>query len=125
MYMKTDTIKAIFTNLLFVIGVGLIIFGFIRGALTISRLVVFDKYPLQQYEEQRCEYEAMPYIPVDGEKEGMVSGPQEDAQTRKEKCLESVEHQRDVRKIEDIVTAITTLVAGSVLVFTFRRFIFK
>lgn len=121
--MKTNTIKAIFTNLLFVIGVGLIIFGFIRGTLTVSRLVVFDKYPLQQYEEQRCEYEVMP-IPMEEGKGDALPAP-EDMQSRKEKCLDSVEHQRNVRKIEDVVTAITTLIAGTVLVLSFRRFIFK
>ena len=42
--MKTNNlIKAIFTNLLYVIGIILIIFGFVRGTITGTYLVIFDK----------------------------------------------------------------------------------
>src|SRR3990167_7920317 len=51
--MKTTIIKAIFTNLLFVIGVILMVIGFIRGTTTAVNSIVFEKYPLEQYEKTR------------------------------------------------------------------------
>lgn len=123
--MKAETIKAIFTNLLFVIGVIFIIYGFIQGALTTVRLFTFEKYPLQTYEETRCDNSypaiAMPYSPD-------ASPPpptDQDFLDQKAKCQESLNYERNVKKTEDIVVSITTLVAGTVLVLSFRRFIFK
>lgn len=120
--MKTETIKAIFTNLIFVIGIGLLIFGFIRGGLTVSRLIIFDKYPLNTYEETRCQNQPFATVPM---KDGSVvqQSPAEIAEQLRT-CQQSLDHDRKVRKTEDIVTALTTLVAGTVLVMFFRRFIF-
>ncbi len=120
--MKTEIIKAIFTNLLFVIGVILAVFGFIRGTLTITRLVVFDTYPLASYEETRCSVETSPrVIGVDGKE----METKEDAAKRMELCVESLEKQRDIKKVEDIATSISTLVAGIFLILAFKRFILK
>lgn len=120
--MKPEIIKAIFTNLLFVIGVVLLIFGFIRGSLTVVRLFTFDKYPLASYEEMRCDnqFGGVMYQP-DG-KEVVVDKAQQEEQ--KAKCEENLNYSRKVAQVEHIVTAITTLVAGSVLVLSFKRFIF-
>lgn len=120
--MKSETIKAIFTNLLFVIGVSLIIFGFTRGVLTLAQLIVFPKYPLNSYEETRCEI--TPLAPELGGKTVAVTKPEE-IKAQKEKCLESLEHQRKVKEVEDITASVSTLVAGAVLVFFFKRFILK
>ena len=121
--MKSQTIKAIFTNLLFVIGVILLIFGFIRGSITITRLVIFDKYPLQSYEETRCQIDLLPQpVSTDG-KTQLLS--QKESQGRQEKCTTSLEHERKVRQTEDIVYSVTTLVAGFVLIVAFKRFIFS
>jgi hypothetical protein len=117
--MKTEIIKATFTNLLFVIGVILLIFGFVRGTSTIAKMMVFDKYPLQSYEETRCEMEV---VPVTKEMVNVESGEQQ--QERRELCLTSLENARKVRQVEDMVSSLTTLVAGSVLVVVFKRFIF-
>ena len=121
--MKSQTIKAIFTNLLFVIGVILLIFGFIRGSITLTRLVIFDKYPLQSYEETRCQIDLLPQpVSTDG-KTQLLS--QKESQDRQEKCTASLEHERKVRQTEDIVYSVTTLVAGFVLIVAFKRFIFS
>lgn len=110
--MKTETIKAIFTNLLFLIGVVLLIIGFSRGVLTVTRLVVFDKYPLDYYAESRCEM--MPTaVPVEGE-----VMPKGDVN-----CEESLEHERRIKLTDDIVNSVTMLVAGVVLTLTFKKFI--
>lgn len=123
--MKPETIKAIFTNLLFVIGVILLIVGFIQGTRTAVKLITFDKYPLDPYTETKCDqppYAAMP-IPVEGGK----TAPATEAQTRetKQACTSELEHERKVKETEDIVGAITMLVSGGTLVFFFRKFILK
>jgi len=120
--MKPEIIKAIFTNLLFVIGVVLLIFGFIRGSLTVVRLFTFDKYPLASYEEMRCDnqFGNVMYQP-DG-KEVVIDKEQQAQQ--KAQCEENLDYSRKVTQVEHIVTAISTLVSGAVLVYSFRRFIF-
>lgn len=121
--MKPEIIKVVFTNILFVIGVILVIVGFTKGVLTISRLLVFDKYPLQTHEESRCELDTLSPYPV---KEGNVSElSKQELQERKTNCLASLELQRKVRMVEDITTSLSTFVAGFVLVFVFRRNILK
>lgn len=127
MSLRPDTIKAIFTNLLFVIGVILIIFGFSRGALTVANMIAFDKYPLQSYEETRCEAEYTAFIPLEPQIGGSTK-PQiseEDRKVRYDKCITAVEHERSVRKVNDVVTSVSTLVSGSLVAFLFKRFIFK
>lgn len=121
--MKPQTIKAIFTNLLFIIGVILTVVGFIQSTRTIARLIIFDKYPLATYEETRCNFGRGAIVPPIGEGVEPVSSSKTDE--TKEECLASLEHERKVRVVEDIVTSFSTLVSGVVLVVSFRRFIFK
>ena len=122
--MKSETIKAIFTNLLFVLGVILLIFGFTQGALTTARIIAFDKYPLPSYEETRCEIEfSRPlYIP---EEESIAPLSEEELEMRREKCEQSLEQQRQINKVENVVTSVSLLAAGTLLVLTFKRFILK
>jgi hypothetical protein len=121
--MKTEKIKAIFTNLLFVIGIILVIVGFVRGTLTATQMLVFDKYPLDSYEETRCDTGIAPAAPTkEGETPAMTKTELKD---QKEKCLNAVEMRRKVKKTEDIVTSITTLISGMALIYFFKRFIFK
>lgn len=110
--MKTDTIKAIFTNVLFLIGVILLIIGGSRGLLTLTRVVVFESYPLDPYAETRCN--VSPIAPVEGE-----IMPRPDVN-----CLENLEHERRVKLTDDAVGATTMLIAGFILTFGFKRFIF-
>lgn len=122
--MKSETIKAIFTNVLFVIGVILLIFGFSRGLLTGVKLVIFDTYPLDMYQETRCELEMAP-LPI--EKTDGTTEPVTEAERsqRLQQCKESLEFQRKIKLTEDIVTSITTLISGGFLIYFFRRFILK
>lgn len=124
--MNTEKIKAIFTNLLFVIGIILVIVGFVRGALTTTQVVVFDKYPLAPYEETRCDQGMMPipYVPTTKEGETSVLTKTE-LKDLKDKCLASMELGRKVKMTEDIVISITTLLSGVALIYFFKRFIFK
>lgn len=120
--MKTETVKAIFTNLLFVIGVILIIYGFVQGSMTAVRLLTFEKYPLNSYEETRCDME---YLNSKAFPDSGSNLTEEERAAQKNTCLESVEHERQVRKTEHIVSSFTTLVSGLTLVIGFRKFIFK
>lgn len=133
--MKVETVKAIFTNLLFVIGVILIIYGFIQGALTAVRLLSFDQYPLESYEETRCEQENYNYLTELKQSTGSESSAviltekelaerKQEATDRQSNCEASQAYARRVRQTEHIVTSITTLVSGTMLVWSFKRFIF-
>lgn len=122
--MKTEKIKAIFTNLLFVIGIVLVIVGFIRGTLTVTQIIVFDKYPINSYEETRCDQGIVPVEEMKKEGETLAMTKQE-IKEQKDKCQNSIEQGRKVKMTEDIVTSITTLLSGLALIYFFKRFIFK
>lgn len=119
--MNTENIKAIFTNLLFVIGVALVIVGFVRGALTVTRMFVFEKYPLNYYDEARCDINMLPAKAVEP---ATVDNGKSNEQSIKE-CKIALEHERRVRMVEDIVISVTTLISGVVLVYSFKKFIFR
>lgn len=127
--MKTETIKAVFTNLLFVIGVILLIYGFVQGVLTTVRMISFDKYPLNSYEETRCQY-SYPGIVTDLPVDSTVPPDKQiptpaNVEAQRKDCMTQVDYERQVRKTEHLATAVSTLIAGSVLVLSFRRFIFR
>ncbi|MBP7859636.1 hypothetical protein KA001_01590 [Patescibacteria group bacterium] len=125
--MKNEWIKAIFTNLLFVIGVILLIFGFVRIVVTGTYLFVFEKYPLDQYQETMCDtnYAVSPiYAPEKGSEPLVRGETKEELLARKAKCEKQLEIERKVRMATDVSVAITTAISGAVLVYFFRRFIF-
>lgn len=122
--MKSDTIKAIFTNLLFVIGIILLIFGFMNGTLTAARLLSFAEYPLDPYQETRCEmsYPLQPMIGPNGETQPLDVNQ---IAAERDRCQASLARERSVKKTEDIVSSFTAFVAGAILVLSFRRFLFR
>lgn len=124
--MKNEWIKAIFTNLLFVIGVILLIFGFVRVVITGTYLFVFDKYPLDQYQEIMCEntYVSTPVVDQKGISGAYQGDTKEEIAAKKAKCESQLEIERKVRKATDVSVAITTAISGAGLVYFFRRFIF-
>lgn len=104
-HMKPEIIKALFTNLLFVVGVVVLIIGFFKGSNTLAKSVFFEQYPLESWEESRCEME-----PV--------------GQGRITECYKSVQTMRVTKKVEDSVSSVSLLVSGAVLVYFFKGFIF-
>lgn len=123
--MHTDLIKATFTNLLFVIGVILLIVGFAQGTNTAVKSIAFEKYPLRAYDETRCETEFMyPTYPADAVSEKDIQVEQEQKEKRLQSCLKSIENQRNTKQVEDAVGSFTLFISGSVLVFIFKGFIF-
>jgi len=121
--MKVENIKAIFTNILFVIGIILMVYGFIQGSLTVVRSMVFDKYPLQSYEERSCEYENN-YVdkPEEGKEEAISP---EEKMERERVCEEKLDYSRKVVQTEHIVGSLSSFVAGLALIVVFKRFIFN
>ena len=123
MNVKGETIKAIFTNLLFLIGVILIVIGFIRSTSTVVKFIVFDKYPLNSYEESRCDFNNPNYP-----KPAVVEGESTPVDTRTdeqiEECKAALEQDRKLRMVEDVTTSISFLISGIAISAIFRRFIF-
>lgn len=104
-YMKPEVIKALFTNILFVVGVIVLIIGFFKGSNTLAKSLFFEQYPLESWEESRCEMEPI-------------------GQTKISECNKSTQTMRITKKVEDSVSSISLLVSGAVLVYFFRGFIF-
>lgn len=122
--MKSQVIKAIFTNLLFVIGIILTITGFVRGTSTAVKIAVFDKYPLNNYEETRCELDPVSReVPLAKPIEETLT--EEEKLERQESCIKSLEYSRRIKKVEDITYSISFLVSGLALAVIFKRFIFS
>jgi len=119
--MKTQTIKAIFTNLLFSIGVILMVIGFIRGALTVVNSTIFDKYPLNNYEETKCDSgQPVRAIPVETESKPLLL-TEEQKQTNKQSCLNSLQHTRKVKQVEDTTYSFSFLISGLTLALVFNK----
>lgn len=116
---KSSTIRSIFVNLLFLIGVILLIIGFVGGTSTVVKLFVFDKYPLNSYEETRCEMSNYP-VAIPEEKT-----PAKIDEAQKQICLEGLEKDRKLRLVEDVTQAISFTVAGIFLTLVFKGFIFE
>jgi hypothetical protein len=139
--LKNSSVKAIFTNLLFVIGVILMVIGFVNGTTTAAKLAFFDQYPLHSYEENRCDNEAyLRSAPLElgiGKQDLQIndaSTPAEIAakkevfnkkmEAQKEKCIKELDRLRKLKQVEDTVSSISFLVAGVALTLAFRQFIF-
>lgn len=121
----TDTIKAIFTNLLFVIGVILLIIGSGQATATAVKLIVFDQYPLNTWEEQQCD-EASIRISTPTYKPDEPSQMDSDTLAKSiESCNQRLERVRKLKLVEDTTWAIVMLVSGLVLTISFKRFIFS
>jgi hypothetical protein len=113
--MNIKTIKTIFTNTLFVIGVIVTIIGFVNSTRTIANIVVFEKYPLG-YEETRCQDMAMvPKIEIQ----------QEQNEQQYQNCVAQLENTRKQRQVTDITTSFSTLISGLAVALIFRKFIFS
>src|SRR3989344_6146292 len=117
--MKPETIKAIFTNLIFVIGIILTVVGLIRSTSTLAKIVVFGEYPLPSYEETRCAYQ--PIVPLENGAEDKIT----DYQLQERDCNQKLQKDRKLRMVDDIVVSVSLLASGLVLCYSFRRFIFK
>lgn len=100
-------------------GIGIVMtsFGVFGLGQNIYKSQLFAKYPLENYNESRCDYLEMPYpaMPVDAraEKEAQVSYEQSKQQA--EKCRLSLEEERKVKKVTDFYNSLILLGIGSAL----------
>ena len=123
--MKPEIIKAIFTNLLFVIGVVLMVIGFIQGTSTIVKSMAFSQYPLDEWQETRCT------VDLSWSDPSLMTGDQNSSETqesfnqRKLECQQAVDNTRQTKQVNDITNSIGFFVSGSALALTFKRFIFN
>jgi hypothetical protein len=123
--MKTEVIKAIFTNLLFVIGVILMVIGFIRGVATTVNSIVFEEYPLDEYQETRCSVEIIPPV-VDAKYE--IASPEhseQDLKTRQQKCEQAITKARRTTQVNDITYSFGFFTSGLFICLAFKKFIFN
>lgn len=124
--MKVENLKVLFNNILFVIGVILLIIGFGTGTNVVLKSVMFDQYPLQVWDEGRCDDPYM-YGPVAFDRasseESNAQSEEQKAKQWREDCMASLGRQRTTKQVEDIATASTLLISGAILTIVFRRYL--
>lgn len=119
--MTSDKIKSIFSNFLFTVGVLMVVFGFIFGTHTAVKVLFFDTYPLDIWQEQQCD-SGMLVRPQDPNAEEIN---EELYDKEQERCETRLNRLRDIRKATDLATSLATLFAGTGLAFIFRKSFFK
>jgi hypothetical protein len=123
--MKPEIIKSIFTNLLFVIGVVLMVVGFIKGTATVANSIVFDQYPLDEWQETRCtidmSYQDPALLPADV----TPTETKESFEQRKDECKQALDATRRTKQVSDITYSFSFFVSGCALALGFKRFIFN
>lgn len=123
--MKPEIIKSIFTNLLFVMGVVLMVVGFIRGTVTLANSIAFDQYPLDEWQETRCtldlSYQDPSLLPADV----APTETKESFEQRKTECQQALDTTRRTKQVSDITYSFGFFVSGIALALSFKRFIFN
>lgn len=124
--MKATSIKALSMNIIFIIGVVLTVIGFVNGTSAVVRTIVFDQYPLNTYDEDRCSQTV--YAPMLLEKrvadEVIVPDSVEKEQQLQE-CERSLAHSRKVKQVNDYTISFSMLIAGLALTRIFKGFLFE
>lgn len=132
--MKTTTITSIFSSILFVLGVILLIVGFFIGSSTLVKTVAFAEYPLDSWEETRCEqdmwYPTEPQLYL-SEEISRIETVEANSALQKQKqekrvadCKDSLAQQRRTKQVEDSVAALTLVISGLALVLSFKGLFF-
>lgn len=97
-------IPTIYFYLLSAIGMVLLIIGLFNSVHFITGITSYDKYPLRQGAESRCDY--MPKtIPIEGSKAQLDTNTKED-------CLKSLEKERQTTKADDLEKSISFTTIG-------------
>lgn len=96
-------ISTIYFYLLSAIGMVLLIIGLFNSVHFITGIAAYDKYPLRNGTEARCDYLPQP-IPLDGQKIAPSN--------TKEDCLKSLEKERVATKADDLEKSISFTAIG-------------
>lgn len=100
-------------------GIGLIMMSF--GAFGLGQNIykskLFAKYPLESYNESRCDYMEMPYpaMPLTGKEAADSQMAIEQSKVQAEKCRTSLEEERKIKKVTDFYNSLILLGIGSAL----------
>ncbi len=104
-------IPTIYFYLLSAIGMVLLIIGLFNATHFITGITSYDKYPLRQGAESRCDY--MPQPVLSGETKA-TKGIDE----TKENCLKSLEKERATTKADDLEKSISFTAIGFLVFLT-------
>lgn len=104
-------IPTIYFYLLSAIGMVLLIIGLFNSVHFVTGIISYDKYPLRQGAESRCDYMPVP-VSIDETKETASN-----AAEAKEDCLKSLEKERATTKADDLEKSISFTAIG-LLVFS-------
>lgn len=115
MIKKSTNIVSIFINFLFVVGVILMVVGFVGGLRFTAYTYIFDEYPLGAYED--CSYMTRPYIAADSKD---ADSENEIYQKELDRCEESLKGRRKIAQVNEAVQAVGLLISGIVLVWLFN-----
>lgn len=123
--MKATSIKALSMNIIFIIGIVLTVIGFVNGTTTVVRSLVFDEYPLNTYDEDRCSQAAYVPVPVEKRVDEITSPSGEEQAQMQQKCEEALAHSRKVKQVNDFTSSFSMLIAGLALTRIFKGFLFE
>ena len=98
-------IPAIYFYLLSAIGMVLLIIGLFNSVHYITGITAYDKYPLRNGAESRCDYMPTVPVPVEGQKSISVDNAKPD-------CLKSLEKERATTKADDLEKSISFTTIG-------------
>ena len=115
MIKNPQTIAAFFINFLFVVGVILLVVGFIRSLRLAAYTLLFDQYPLGPYED--CSYMVKPVIAPGSQLDTDTSDL---ARQEQDRCQKSLASRRKVQQVDEAVQAVGLLLSGAVLVWLFN-----
>ena len=111
-------IPTIYFYLLSAIGMVLLIIGLFNSVHFITGISSYDKYPLRQGAESRCDYMPVP-VSIDGTKEKVATKEKDET---KENCLKSLEKERANTKADDLEKSISFTAIGLLVFLTHFHF---
>lgn len=119
--MKPETIKAISTNILFALGVILVVIGFIRGSSAVVNSLAFNEYPLDEWQESRCMEVGAFQSPLLLEKDQTAFlEAKEHFEQQKIECEKTLERVRRTKQVTDFTYSFGFFASGIVLAVLFK-----
>jgi hypothetical protein len=113
--MSVRVVSLIYFYLVSIIAIILLIIGLYNSVSYIINATQFEKYPLRYGGVERCEIPDMaPERPILNPESG-ASTSAEEIKTRRERCLATLEEERNQRRVEDMKNAVAFSLIGLVL----------
>jgi len=115
-------VVAVFTNVLFVLGVIFVVVGLIQGIKIVGYKLLLDEYPTR-YGGEDCSYAGQGYpMPVGMEPAKVASGSADAGEVEKQRqsCEVRVARDRQVKQVDDVALAVGMSMSGWALIFLFN-----